>query len=119
MQTSMSPEFMGHIKEKYNNQKGQDYPSGNQIVRNIIFAYNIDNVVLDYLQKNNAQIVRNSKDRIEAIIKDERWIVLPVKDSIRGYRAYKARIDIRLMEEWVKTSILPVLGLYCCEVDFF
>lgn len=119
MQTSMSPEFIGHIKEKYNNQKGQNYPCSNQIVRNIIFAYSLDDVVLDYLQKNNAHIVRNSKDRIEAVIKDERWVVLPLKDSIRGYRAYKARIDIRLMEEWVKTTILPMLGLYCCEVDFF
>ena len=56
MQTSMSPEFMGHIKEKYNNQKGQNYPCSNQIVRNIIFAYSLDDVVLDYLQKNNGNI---------------------------------------------------------------
>ena len=121
MQTSMSPEFMGHIKEKYNREK-PEFLGCNSAPCVIIFVNKIDEDVLDYIKANNGRITRNQRHRMEVMINEEIWRIISMEfghQALCGLRAYKARIDIRIPEDYIRYHILPCMSPYCYEVDFF
>lgn len=47
----------------------------------------------------------------------EIYLMLKVRESIRGYRAYKAIVDNRISLDQALYIIGPVTNLYCCQLD--
>lgn len=107
--------------QKFNNQSGQNYPCSNQIVRNIIWVYHFDQIVEDYLKSHNAiKAPRYNKyNRNYWIIDGEEWSVVRASNHARGYRAYKAIIDIRIPMDILQTIVIPCCNLYCCQMAYF
>lgn len=99
----------------FNQQQGKKYPCSNQIV---ICAYITNNSqeVYNYLNKNNITPIRISKTRIEWQENNERWIWIPIRHSVRGYRFNKVKISKNYdNEEMLEQVIIPCCDLYCCS----
>ena len=99
----------------FNQQEGRKYPCSNQIVTCIYITDNPQEVY-DYLNKNNIEPIRKRKDYIEWRENDEKWIWMPIKDTIRSYRFYKVKISKDYdNKEKLRYLIIPYCGLYCCS----
>ncbi len=109
---------------KLNNNKGQSYPCGNQIVANLIVLKEPNSI--EYFERTHPNFVfyRRSKDtRNNEYINSrtkELWRVIILKDNTRGYRAHKAIIDSTIEDELMMTiGTLIFQSLYCCYIEFF
>lgn len=103
------------IYDYFNQQKGQRYPCSNQIVTCIYITDNPQEVY-NYLNLNNINIIKRTKNYIEWQENNERWIWRPIKDNCRGYRFYKVKISKNYDDEKkIRELILPSCFHYCCS----
>ena len=115
----MTQECKNWILKHYNSQKGQAYPCSNQSVNKIIFCKEIDEHIYNFLIGKNFIPTKIMKNQLEGFICPEKWFVVKIHDGQQGRRAYKAKIDERISDDVVQQIIMPMMDLYCCEVETF
>jgi hypothetical protein len=117
MQTQMDAQYIGDIRRLYNREKPEWY-GGNEGL-GVIFAYELDQTIIDLIKKLDARVISNRKHRIDLKINDQLWVVYPLETRYHGIRAAKALMDIRIPKDYIQLYICPALHHYCYEVDFF
>lgn len=113
----MNKEYLNHLKDYYNNQKGQKYPCSNQIVKCAVITRNREKAI-KYMYEHCAVMIKNTYNRIEWL-KDynEEWVWMPWTESSRGYRFYKIIIDEDFDDKIFNKLISPRLANYCCHIE--
>ena len=48
----------------------------------------------------------------------ERWIRVPMSESVRGYRYYKIKVDNNIDRKFLEQIILPCCAHYCCSFEW-
>ena len=115
-------ELQEYVKKKISKQEGQSYPCSNQIVtRSIILR---DSKRIEAFEQAFPHFICKFRRGFYPIYyidssTEELWIMLFAKESIRGYRHYKAIIDSSIDRDIFQTLISPYMSHYCCKVDFF
>ncbi len=105
------------ISDHFNNQEGDKYPCSNQIVL-CGFVTDDNNKWEEFIRqnKNNIAILRKREIRFK---NGERWIRVPISESVRGYRYYKIKVDTNINEDFLDQIILPCCEHYCCSFEWF
>ena len=104
------------IAKHFNQQEGQPYPCSNQVVI-CGFITEDDDKWKEFIDQNKDNIQQLRKEEVR-LKNGERWIRVPISDSIRGYRYYKAKVDRAINEKFLKTCILPCCAHYCCNFEW-
>ena len=117
MQTHMDAQYIGDIRRLYNKEKPEWYGENEGL--GVIFAYELDQTIIDLIKKLDAKVISNRKHRIDLSINDKPWAVYPLESRYHGIRAAKALIDIRIPKDYIQLYVCPALCHYCYEVDFF
>lgn len=104
------------ISDYFNNQEGDKYPCSNQIVI-CGFVTKDDSKWKEFINqnKNNIQQLREREVRFK---NGEKWVRVPISESIRGYRYYKAKVDKNIDEKFLEQIILPCCSHYCCSFEW-
>lgn len=111
----ITEERQEQIANYFNNQKGQNYPCSNQIVRCGFFGDN--NKWNNFVEQNRKNIIRLSRN--EFILKNnEKWVRILSPENTRGYRYYKIKVDKNIEDRILNQYILPYCGLYCCDFEW-
>lgn len=104
------------IREFFNNQEGDKYPCSNQMVV-CGFVTEDDDKWKEFINQNkdNIQQLREREVRFK---NGERWVRVPISESVRGYRYYKAKVDKAINKKFLEACILPCCSHYCCEFEW-
>lgn len=105
------------ISNWINNQKGQFYPCSNQVVC-CGFVSDDNYKWHDFIEENKENIEKLTKR--DFILKNkERWVKIPISESVRGYRYYKIKVDRNIDDiNFLEQIILPCCANYCCELEW-
>ena len=113
----MSPDLIKFLINKYDGTlEGKRYGCSNQIVTNIIWIYEYDEYVENFLRNMCAEMIINKK---LVKIRGEEYRIIKAKDNARGFRTYKGYIDKRIEDESMQVIVMPTMSLYCKEVKIF
>lgn len=112
-------EFLELEKEYFDQQVGWPYPVSNQIVRKIMYIYQFDDKIADFIYNSGAKVtkIQNKCPREIQFPNGQTYFILTASDSARGYRAYKAIIDERIPFDILQTVVMPSLANYCCHLE--
>lgn len=112
----LSNEEVLFIKNKINNQKGQNYPCSNQSVICGFFGKQTD--FEKFKESYNKDIIRGRKEFFWT--EKECWYYFSdTKEySPRGYRFYKLKVP-RNIDKDLFDNIYTYCGFYCCNIDFY
>ena len=104
------------ISDYFNNQKGQSFPCSNQIVL-CGFVTDDNNKWKEFISqnKNNIVILREKEVQFK---NGEKWIRIPISESVRGFRYYKAKVDNNIDRKFLEQIILPCCTHYCCDFEW-
>ena len=104
------------ISDYFSKQEGQNYPCSNQTVI-CVFITDDNNKWKKFINqnKNNIVILREKEVQFK---NGEKWIRIPMSESIRGFRYYKAKVDNNIDRKFLEQIIYPCCTHYCCEFEW-
>lgn len=111
-------EILEHYKNYFNNQKGQAYPCGNQIVTCAIITHDVELAERIMEEKGAISLRRFSHTERRWKLNNENWLwkLNMVNGQSRGYRFYKVIIDKNLSKEEIEKVII-FCNIYCCSFE--
>lgn len=112
-------EVLEHLKNYYNNQKGQKYPCSNQRVCCGIVTNDKEKAMK--FMENKSIVEKRQYDSgkvIEWFLENgEVWIWRIWNETLRGYRFYKIAVDKKIDSDLFETVVIPLCSFYCCSFE--